>query len=291
MFRKALKMRRYNVSGPCVGVRKVEFMYEDVDVVAHKSKRPALRHSATEFSRALSEALHLSSFWPLHRAPVEGDGHAVFVMPGFLGSDASTVVLRQYLRRHGFDARPWLQGRNTGRARVQTGLVREFLRLSDRHKAPVSLVGHSLGGVYARELARQHPDRVRGVVSLGSPFASATGGSVARLVREAFEQISKRSVTEFRATISASDPRLPPGVPSTSIYSRTDGVVHWHSCLEQNDALTENIEVYGSHCGMVVNVSVLQAVADRLAQPHQNWQKFAPREGVSFRYPRHQGAQ
>ncbi len=262
-------------------------MYEDVDVVAHKRKRPELRHAATELGRAFGEALHLSSLWPLHRAPVKGDGHAVFVMPGFLGSDASTTVLRQYLRRHGFDAKPWLQGRNTGRARVQTGLVREFLRLSDKLQAPVSLVGHSLGGVYARELARQHPERVRGVVSLGSPFASATGGSVARLVREAFDQVATRSVEEFRATVSAIDPRLPPGVPSTSIYSRTDGVVHWHSCLEQDGALTENIEVYGSHCGMVVNASVLQAVADRLAQPHRNWQKFTPAAGVSFRYPRH----
>ncbi len=262
-------------------------MHEDVDVVAHKRRRPALRHAATELSRALGEALHLSSLWPLHRAPVEGDGHAVFVMPGYLGSDASTTVLRQYLRRHGFDARPWLQGRNTGRAGVQVGLVREFLRLSDRHKAPVSLVGHSLGGVYARELARQHPERVRGVVSLGSPFASATGGSVARRVREAFDQVAQRSVAEPRAAAAATDPRSPPGVPSTSIFSRADGVVHWHNCLEQDAALTENIEVYGSHLGMVVNASVLQAVADRLAQPHRNWQKFAPAAGVAFRYPRH----
>ncbi len=261
-------------------------MYESVDVVAHKKRRPELHHSITEFGRAFGEALHLSSLWPVlgHRA--EGDGHAVMVMPGFLGSDLSTSMLRQYLRRHGFNAVPWLQGRNTGRTSVQAGMVREFLRLSDDAGGEISLVGHSLGGVFARELARQCPDRVRAVVSLGSPFASVNGGAVARLVGSLFEQVSGRTATEFRSELAATDPRLPPGVPSSSIYSRADGVVHWHSCLEQQSDMTENIEVFGSHCGMVANASVLHAVVDRLAQPADSWQKFTPRSRMTVRYPR-----
>lgn len=257
-----------------------EQMYEEVDVVAHKINSPSLIHFATEMSRATFEGMTLGSLWPLlevaNRNKSAGDGHPVLVLPGFLGGDASTLVCRQFLRRCGFNAMPWHLGTNTGRESLQNDLLKLFLRLRRRHRQPISLVGHSLGGVFAREIARQFPDDVRCVVSLGSPFAVAHAHSVSRIVSYVFERVSGESVEEKRRNLLHTDPRMPPGVPSTSIFSRSDGVVHWQSCLEQVTDSTENIEVYGSHCGMVVNASVLQAVQDRLAQEPGAWQKFKP---------------
>lgn len=263
-------------------------MYENVDVVAHKAATPELRHAVTEVSRALSELLKLGVLWPLLDAQTEGDGHPVLVIPGFLGSDFSTTAVRRYLSRHGFEALPWMQGRNTGRAALQAELHHYFMRVSDQHEQPISLVGHSLGGVFARELARQYPERVRSVVTLGSPFGTIDGAAVSQFVKSTFERVSKQSVEELREGLTQLDPRLPPGVPATAIFSRADGVVHWQSCLEQDSQHTENIEVHGSHCGLVVNPSALVAMVDRLAQPHGDWQKFAHNGTMpGVRFPSH----
>ena len=263
-------------------------MYESIDVVVHKPATPELRHSVTEVGRALSELLTLGVLWPWLDVKTQGDGHPVLVLPGFLGSDLSTSAVRGYLHRHGFNALPWLQGRNTGRPAIQAGLHRRFLHASDLSGEPISLVGHSLGGVFARELARQYPGRVRSVVTLGSPFGTTDGAAVSQFVKSAFERISRQSVEQLRRSLTQLDPRRPPGVPATAIFSRSDGVVHWQSCLEQDTDNTENIEVYGSHCGLVVNPSALVAMVDRLAQPHGDWQKFAhPGTMPGVRFPSH----
>jgi len=263
-------------------------MYESIDVVVHKSATPQLRHSVAEAGRAVAELVSLGVLWPLLDVKTEGDGHPVLVLPGFLGSDFSTSAIRGYLQRHGFDALPWLQGRNTGRSSKQASLHSYFLQISDQRGEPVSLVGHSLGGVFARELARQYPDRVRSVVTLGSPFGTTDGAAVAQFVKRMFERIAQQSVEQLRRELNALDPRLPPGVPATAIFSRTDGVVHWQSCLEQITEQTENIEVHGSHCGLVVNPSALVAIVDRLAQPYGGWQKFAHTGTMpGVRFPSH----
>jgi pimeloyl-ACP methyl ester carboxylesterase len=259
-------------------------MLDSDNVVAHKKSTPEIHHSVTELGRAVGEFFLLGMVWPLlgnnNGGHSGGDGHPVLVLPGFLGSDVSTSVCRRYLRQQGFKALPWQLGSNTGRASIQAELLERFLSVSDEHEGPISLVGHSLGGVFARELARQFPDRVRAVVTLGSPFGTHHGGSVAGIVRTTFERVSQRSVDELREALQTADPREPPGVPSTAIYSRADGVVHWRSCLEQDTHQTENIEVLGSHIGMIVNPSALVAIADRLAQPHGGWRKFRARSTV-----------
>ncbi|XOV85028.1 MAG: alpha/beta fold hydrolase [bacterium] len=263
-------------------------MYDPIDVVLHKSAKPQLRHLIAEPGRAVSELFTLGVLWPLLDLKTQGDGHDVLVLPGFLGSDLSTSAVRGYLNRHGFAALPWLQGRNTGRPGILAGLHYRFLQVSDRSGAPISLVGHSLGGVFARELARQYPDRVRSVVTLGSPFGTTDGAAVVQVVKSAFERIAQQSVAQLRRELTQLDPRLPPGVPATAIFSRSDGVVHWQSCLEQDTAQSENIEVYGSHCGLVVNPSALVAMVDRLAQPPGDWQKFAHTGTMpGVRFPSH----
>src|SRR5882724_10287436 len=118
----------------------------------------------------------------LARAP-RGDGHPVLVLPGWLASDRTTRPLRWFLRDRGYHAHGWKLGRNHGPdAETVAGLGRRFLALRDRHRRRLTLVGWSLGGIYARELARRFPDDVRQVITLASPFRDPSATNVARLL-------------------------------------------------------------------------------------------------------------
>jgi pimeloyl-ACP methyl ester carboxylesterase len=218
---------------------------------------------------------------PWLRLAPRGDGHAVMVLPGLTASDASTRPLRHYLAELGYATHGWELGRNLGRRLV----VDQYLvpRLLDLHRASgrkVSLVGWSLGGILAREMAKRAPQAVRQVVTLGSPFGDGgRASSVARL----FETVSGRKVVDdahLRQRIAAA----PPG-PLSSIYSRSDGIVAWRACLEQAGATAENIEVRGSHCGLGHNPAAVWAIADRLAQAEGLWLPFAPSGALRPLYP------
>lgn len=206
----------------------------------------------------------------LMRAP-RGDGHPVLLLPGFLASDLSMAPMRRYLRELGYDAHAWRMGRNLG------GVARMRLALRDRlagiHAATgrkVSIVGWSLGGVYARDLALQAPDMVRYVVTLGSPFANDVRATNATRLYEALSGEGADDDPELRAAIAGDLP-----VPATSIYSRTDGIVNWRTCLLRPSDTAENIEIHlASHVGLGVNPAALWAVADRLAQPEGEFRQF-----------------
>ena len=232
---------------------------------------PPLPLFLLEGHRAVLESLTLRPALPLLRSAPRGDGHPVLVMPGFTAGDGSTLVVRRYLRTLGYSAKAWKLGLNLGpRAGLRDRLYHRVSRIAQRHGRKVSLVGWSLGGIYAREIAKAMPDHVRQVVSLGSPFADAGGSSnIGRL----FDLVSRGEPR--RGGRLAEALREPPPCPSTSILSRTDGVVHWRSCLEPDAHHTENIEVPGSHCGLGVNPLVLYALADRLSQPEGAWSPFA----------------
>jgi pimeloyl-ACP methyl ester carboxylesterase len=205
----------------------------------------------------------------LMRAP-KGDGHPVLALPGFLASDLSMVPMRRYLRELGYDAHAWRMGRNLGGlARMREALR---ARLAEIHAATgrkISLVGWSLGGVYARDLALQVPDLVRCVITLGSPFANDVRATNATRLYEALSGERVEDNLELRDAIAGDLP-----VPASSIYSRSDGIVNWHTCLLRSSDRAENIEVlFASHIGLGVNPAALWAVADRLAQPEG---EFAP---------------
>ncbi|MGE5118183.1 MAG: esterase/lipase family protein [Betaproteobacteria bacterium] len=200
-----------------------------------------------------------------------GDEHPVIVFPGLGVSDLTTAPMRSFLRARGYTAYPWEQGFNFGPRggviEACEALVREKAR---RHGEPVSLVGWSLGGLFARELAKAMPQVVRCVITLGSPFS---GHPRATNAWRLFELVS--------GTSSALDPELvarlheAPPVPTTSIYSRSDGVVAWRCSLNHDLPHTENIEVpAASHLGMGLNPLVLYVIADRLAQQPQAWRRF-----------------
>ena len=205
----------------------------------------------------------------LRRLP-RGDGHPVLVFPGMGANDFTTVPLRNFLNGLGYVTQAWGQGFNFGpRDGVLKKCAADVRALSERHGQPVSLIGWSLGGIYAREMAKELPQHTRGVITLGTPF---TGHPRATNAWRIFEMLSGQS---------ADDPamierlRTPPPVPTTSIYSRSDGVVNWQTCCLRPSDTAENIEIYlASHVGLGVNPAALWAVADRLAQGEGHFSQF-----------------
>jgi dienelactone hydrolase len=206
----------------------------------------------------------------LMRAP-RGDGHPVLTLPGFLAGDLSMAPMRRYLRELGYDTHAWRMGRNVGGLSRMRAALRD--RLSEIHAATgrkVSIVGWSLGGVYARDLALQAPDMVRYVVTMGSPLANDVRATNATRLYEALSGETVEANSELRNAIAGDLP-----VPTTSIYSRTDGVVNWRTCTLRPSDSAENIEVrLASHLGLGVNAAALWAVADRLAQGEGQFRPF-----------------
>lgn len=232
---------------------------------------PSLALLAMEF-RAPWEFGALLPAWPaLQRAPA-GDGHTVMVFPGLSASDASTVPLRRYIGSLGYDSQGWSQGFNFGpRAGVLEAAKRRLADACERSGRKASLIGWSLGGVYARELAKAMPDRVRGVLTLGTPFAGPPKSTNAWRI---YELTSGRDIDREHAGYDL--PTAPP-VPTTSVYSRSDGIVAWQGSYQRpspGNPNTENIEVVASHIGIGLNPAAWWAVADRLAQPEGQWQPF-----------------
>ena len=230
---------------------------------------------------ALLLALELRAFWEfgallpawpvLARAP-QGDGHAVMVFPGLSANDVSTLPLRSYVRSRGYSALGWEQGFNFGpRAGVLDQIRQRLVRTFESTGRKVSLLGWSLGGVYARELAKDLPHMVRGVITLGTPFGGSHRSTNAWRL---YELASGRSIA--READNYDLPAAPP-VPTTSIFSRSDGIVAWKGSIQAPSAHnphTENIEVLASHVGLGLNPSAWWAVADRLAQAEGQWQPF-----------------
>jgi pimeloyl-ACP methyl ester carboxylesterase len=162
-------------------------------------------------------------------------------------------------------------GRNFGGVASRRGALRDLLtRIHETSGRKVSLVGWSLGGIYARDLALQLPDMVRSVITLGSPFANDVRATNATRL---YEMLSGEGIDDNPEIQKAIAGDLP--VPATSIYSRTDGIVNWHTTQLRPSATAENIEVYlASHVGLGVNPAALWAVADRLAQAEGEFKQF-----------------
>jgi len=207
----------------------------------------------------------------LARAP-KGDGHPVWVLPGLLASDLSTALLRRYLTRLGYQSHAWGFGRNTGAVtRMRPLLRRRLAEIHGESGRKVSLVGWSLGGIYARDLALHMPEMVRSVLTMGSPFSGDITATNARRIYEVLsgETLQNANVEDMKA-LSGDLP-----VPTTSIWSRSDGIVNWRTCLVRPSDRAENIEVHlASHVGLAVNAAVLWAVADRLAQAEGEFRQF-----------------
>ena len=238
-------------------------------------KRPHISLLMTESIRALSELALLGVTSPLLRGVPHGDGHPVIVCPGFLGGDRSTVFLRQFLREKGYNVQGWNLGQNLGlKTSGHEGehLAEQIIHLYRKTHRKVSLVGWSLGGIMAREAAKQMPDQIRQVITLGSPFGGGTHTSNIKWLYERVTGHRQGDGTLSDLELNLKNP--PEFVPSTAVYTKGDGVVSWQACMEPKAALTDNIEVYASHCGLGMNPVVFSLIGDRLSLEDGKWSKY-----------------
>jgi len=222
--------------------------------------------------------LEVASFFAyravLQKMSPGGDGHAVITLPPFMSDDTFMSPMRKHLTSLGYEALPWELEQNTGfddgKFRL---LAKRISKLAEKTGQKVSLIGHSLGGIYARLLAHEIPDAVRQVIYLGTPFNISDEQSVDLPIRRIYERINP---TEMPSELMQStvDIGATP-TPSTAIYSEGDGFVPWQFCIDEVDDITENIRVAGSHTGLPFNLPVLFAVADRLSQPAEEWKPFS----------------
>lgn len=255
---------------------------EQVD--PHYLPPPSALLALTEPQRVVLEVISLATLRQLLDRLPEGDGHPVMVLPGFLGSDAYNASLRRFLKRLGYRAHGWGLGRNLGpRDNALERLVTRLRSLVERYDSPLSLIGHSLGGIFARELAREEPGLVRQVISLGSPFGRGrhSGSYPSRL----FEALNPTD----ELPVALDELHWSPPVPTTAVYSRGDGIVNWRTAVQSTDfrrAQSQSIQVRGSHCGMTLNPTVWYIIADRLRQPADAWRPLRARGLAKALIPR-----
>lgn len=238
--------------------------------------RPPLPLLLTEAPRAALELASVAAAWPWLASAPRGDGHPVLVLPGLFATDAYTTVLRSWLAGRGHAASGWDGGRNWGHwSALEDRVLPAIARLHAAHGRKVSLVGASMGGLYARAAACRVPHLVRNVVTLSSavqPVGEATH------VGPVYEAVTGQPADTLAAA--------PAPVPGTSVYSRADGLSDWRPVLLPPAERTENVEVVASHLGMAWHPAVLYLVADRLAQPEQRWQPLEPPAWAAWWFPR-----
>ena len=198
--------------------------------------------------------------WPeLVRLP-RGNGEPVLVLPGYGAGDASTLVLRRYLRFLGYSVRGWSLGVNAGNVRaLLPRVLHRVEQLAERKREPVALIGWSLGGVLAREAARESPGLVRRVITLGSPIVGGPKYTAAAR----FYRLQGIDLDAVEAEIDARE-STPIRVPITAIYSRADEIVAWQACVDSRSPNAENIEVTATHLGLGFSADVYRLIAKRL---------------------------
>lgn len=254
------------------------------------SQRPRELYALIE-GRAFAEIGLLPLLMPALQLTPRGDGHPVLLVPGFSASDVTLVGLRIFLQSRGYRVVTWGFGLNTGFKPKFTQALEQKLRLlHHKHGRKVSMIGWSLGGVYAYYAAHNAPECVRTVISLGSPMRfSVDNYDVPILVRALYRYLAHpMGPVAHLANVRAKVVKAPPPVPSTCIYSRTDGIVPPEAAqLDPDNGHHENIPVPGSHCGLGFNPAVMWILADRLARPEGAWRPFEPQGLLGSLYDRY----
>lgn len=255
-------------------------------------RRPVVRHSHVGAPHVLSSLLEgrgllemalLPASLPLLMEAPHGDGHPVLLVPGFMAGETTLIGLKLMLQNKGYDVHTWGMGRNMGfRSKHANALPQKIRHLHYITGKKVSLVGWSLGGVFSMYGAQNSLDCVRSIITLGSPVSvDAEGSQSPTAVKALYRLVSHRlgagaHVMQPKVKVMRERRRL--AIPTSCLYSVTDGVVPpQEATIDGDPALHENIQVPGSHIGLGFNGIVLSIVADRLAQPENQWKPFVPK--------------
>ena len=250
-------------------------MASEDDRFRTRAKPPALGYAIAELPRALFELVCLIPAHLFLKSAPRGDGHPVITLPGYRSDDTAMLALRRYLERWGYVPYPWGLGANLGigyqRIDYEKRMLEKLENVAEKHGVPTTLIGWSQGGVIAREVTKQRPDLVRQVIVLGSPLADAPEATTLFRIfrRTSAEEITNELMSVMREVASPL-----PNVRCICIYSDSDGIVSADIAQDLVSPNVENIRVTSSHLGMVVNPMVLFIIADRLAQPEDDWKPF-----------------
>lgn len=221
------------------------------------------RWALLQESRFLLDIALCAARLPALASQPRGAGDPVVVLPGFSAGDASTAPLRMFLGLLGHDVRGWGLGTNGGDVpALLPRVIAEMERCAVATGARVRLVGWSLGGYLAREVARERPDLIERVVTLGSPIV---GGPKYTAAAHAYRRLGI-DLDALEAEIAARE-TTPLQTPVTAIYSKRDGVVAWQACIDRHNADVEHIEVFSTHVGLGFHADVYALIAQRLAMP------------------------
>ena len=223
-----------------------------------QSPNPALKYLEP---RALLEAVSLLPAAPFLAKQEKGDGRQVMLMPGFMADERAMWPLQRYLQYLAYDALPWGIGRNNGRPEEDARRVLEQIEAVRRIDEPITLIGWSLGGVIAREIARREPGLVREVITLGTPVE---GGPKYTATSKQFAEKSNIDLDALERRIHEMNSH---GIdcPLTVLYSRSDGIVDWRAAIDRYNPQARHKRIRGSHLGMAFNPVVWRFVARTLA--------------------------
>lgn len=242
-----------------------------------RDNRGLTRRLISESSALLEIGSNFALLRRLQKFVPDGDGHPVLLIPGFTASDASMKQLQKFLNNAGYAASSWGLGRNKGLHKDYLERLKDKVAgMAEEFGGQVSVIGWSGGGMYARGLSHEIPDMIRQVITMGSPFklTEDTLDHLPEAIYKFHDRLSPRE--ELTDELDASAWGASPPVPSTSLFSKRDGLAPWAFCLDHRDEQSENVQVAGSHAGMTFNPLMYYVIADRLAQPADNWRHFEP---------------
>ncbi len=214
-------------------------------------------------TRAIAE--WTSMFWlypfiPKHKSNRE---KPVLLMPPYLGNDNSTSVVRKYLKSLGFKTYKWELGVNMINSKSIPKLIEKLDEIFDKHQEKVSLVGWSGGGIFAKIIANRYPDKVEQLITIGSPVWGVK--NMKTPIIKTLEFVRGAKLRERNEKFIKELEEIP-NVPITCVYTKTDGLIPWKNCMEAETYRDDikNVEVFGSHCGLGANATVLLTVANAL---------------------------
>ncbi len=249
-------------------------------------KKPSVLLAASEGVRAVTDLSTLSWAGFFMSNVPRGNGEPILVLPGFGTGDRSTAIMRGLMKKFGYEAYGWDLGINLGpRWHVLSALEGRIAKISADHGGQkLRLVGQSLGGIYARSIARDKPEMVESVVTLGSPYGAINQGKSSW----AYGAVEMAMGYQFKEAVEMESQEMghPLHVPTTSVYSKMDGVVNWRTCVEPTSDFRENVEVIASHVGMGMHGPTLRVIMDRMAQSQDSWKPFKKSAWQRIVYPK-----